>query len=225
MKRIIFIFLISLFSINIMAQTNNLIVAVSRFDNYSKSAKFNFLEPSISDAIINSLHNLEGISIIDRTKFDKVMQGLNISVNSLKNDIYVKKVGEQISADFVVVGKYIYNPSTDIIRIDARIVSVKSVLIVDSETVIDKSTYSDDLQKNIANKITKFFKSSYNLSEKMEVKQETTVPVKPARKLVKRLNYKQFVNLFYIDLQNIGKTEPINQVYDYKSFVTKFYEK
>jgi TolB-like protein len=144
-------------------QSASEIVAVADFENYSKFQSLESLSKGIPDAIINQLQGLEGISLVERTRFDAIMKELQLGMSGLMNDITVQKVGRSLAAGKMIVGGFEYNPVTKNIRINARIVEIETGLIIFSDSVIDKETYADDLQKAIARKIALFFIRKYGI--------------------------------------------------------------
>lgn len=227
-RKILFFILLSCFSIKTVAKTDNFIVAVSRFDNYSKVSRLDFMSQGISDAIIYQLQKLKGLTLIERMQFNKVMEELQLSISGLVNDLTVRKVGKQLSADFMVVGGFEYNPGTKMIRINARVVDVTTGVIVDAETVIDDEIYADDLQKSIAEKLKNFFKRKYNLTEKREqsgLTQQPTQQMRLSSQLPPVLDYKSFIKSFYIDLHKLPKSKDISPARNYKEFIKSFFQK
>ncbi len=227
-QKILFFIILLCFSINTIAQTDNLIVAVSKFDNYSKVSRLNFMSQGISDAIIYQLQKLKGLTLIERAQFNRVMKELQLSMSGLVNDLIVRKVGKQLSADFMVVGGFEYNPDTKMIRINARVVDVETGVIVDAETVMDNEIYADDLQKSIAEKLKNFFKRKYNLEEKkkrLPVIQRRMTPKTISPQLPPITDYKSFIKSFYIDLHKFSQSNPVNPARNYKEFIKNFFQK
>jgi TolB-like protein len=136
------------------------IIAVADFENYSREARLDYMSKGIADAIIMKLQKVEGLMLCERSRFGQIMSELQLGQSGLMNDMTVQKVGRSLSANRMIVGGYEYNPLTQYLRINARVVDVQTGLIVHSDSVIDSEKYADDLQQGIADKVMLYFERS-----------------------------------------------------------------
>jgi len=133
------------------------IIAVADFENYSREARLDYMSKGIADAIILKLQKVEGVMLVERSRFGQIMTELQLGQSGLMNDMTVQKVGRSLSANRMIVGGYEYNPLTQYLRINARCVDIQSGLISHSDTVIDSEKYADDLQQGLAEKLMMYF--------------------------------------------------------------------
>jgi len=158
------------------------IIAIGDFENYAGDSRFDFMSKGIADAIVMKLQGLEGVRVVERTRFAEIMSELALGQSGLMNDLTVQKVGKSLAAGHMIVGGFEYNSLTRYLRINVRVVEVETGLISHSDTIIDAEQYADDLQQGIAEKLALHFgrpKRSEELIQATNVPDTTFGPLPP----------------------------------------------
>lgn len=130
-------------------------IAVSYFENNSLDPKYNSLSKGIANMLITDLLKIDGVAIVERVKLENILNELKLGQTGLIDLSTAKKVGNFLQADAILTGAFVI--FKDEIRIDARLVDVKTSNIIISETVIGNIENFLDAYSNLVFLLTKNF--------------------------------------------------------------------
>ncbi len=175
------------------------IVAVADFENYSKTPALDSLSKGIPDAIINQLVHLDGVSLVERARYDSIMKEMQLSMSGLMSDVTIQRVGRSLAAGKMIVGGFEYNPVTKYIRINARVVEIETGLISFSDTVVDNEIYADELQRAISKKIMFHFIRKYGAkpAEASALMSSDAITNQPVEAKKAPTNFREYVIGFF----------------------------
>ena len=98
-------------------------LALTDFDNSSKSAEYEWMRSAIPGSLYTELKAKSKINLIERNQIEKALEEMKLaSVGLIEEN--APKLGKMLGADAVLTG--IYQISGDSIRIDAKIVKVET---------------------------------------------------------------------------------------------------
>src|ERR1041384_2811835 len=99
-------------------------IAIAYFDNNTGSAELDPLRKGLADMLITDLGNVGSLQIVERDKLNQVMDELKLSQSKFIDPRTAQKLGKGLAAEFIMTGSYVIGG--DILRIDARVVEVKT---------------------------------------------------------------------------------------------------
>ncbi|MFA5857771.1 MAG: VWA domain-containing protein [Elusimicrobiota bacterium] len=103
-------------------------VAVTKFDNFTGKNEYDTLSITVPSYIVTSLVGTKGINVIERDRFEKVLYEQKLELTGLIDPAAVSRIGQLLSADFLVTGGI--SISGNNLRLDIHIINVKTGEIV-----------------------------------------------------------------------------------------------
>ncbi len=122
-------------------------VAISYFDNTSGDVRYNCLSRGISDMLITELAEVDGLTIVERKRLDILLQEIKLGESKYFDPATAQKLGKGLGAHFILTGAFIVIGHT--MRIDARLVEVKSGAIFVAQEITGTTANPLDLIKQL----------------------------------------------------------------------------
>lgn len=142
----------------------------------------------VSERIRIEMFKTDSYKIVERQKMNKILEEQKLSlISSTEDENYIRKVGNLLSADEILVGSLSYLEGNYFLNV--RIIDVKTGEIVFGDT--EKSSSISDLSKsaeNVASKISEGNKKSFNKDDNFDTNLDVDfdkVNVKNIVKIVK----------------------------------------
>ena len=126
-------------------------IAVSYFDNTSAIKEFNPLSKGLADMLITDLSNQDEFHIVEREKLENLLKEIELGDSGFINKETAQKLGKGLGATYMLTGSFLI--IDEIMRIDARLVSVGSGEIIMAEEITGEKNTFFELEKKLVNKL------------------------------------------------------------------------
>jgi TolB-like protein len=134
-------------------------IAISYFDNTSGITKYNSLSKGIADMLITDLSKIDGISIVEREKLEKLLHEIKLGQSKYFDPSTAQKLGKGLGAKSILTGSFYFIDNT--MRIDARLINVENGAIILAEQVTGSQSDFFSLHRKLATLLTKQIKINY----------------------------------------------------------------
>lgn len=125
-------------------------MALTDFDNSSKSAEYEWMKSAIPGSLYTELKAKSKVNLIERNQIEKALEEMKlVSVGLIEEN--APKLGKMLGADAVLTG--IYQISGDSIRIDAKIVKVETGEVLSGGDVSGTIKDIFNLEKRLAENV------------------------------------------------------------------------
>jgi TolB-like protein len=146
MKKYLCIILLLLFSgCCIFAER---IVSVLYFENTTDSAEYDWLSKGIADMLITDITGVPEVTVIERENIEKILKEQERSLSDLYDENSAVAIGKLLNAKELIYGSFIIHQRK--IRIDAKLVEVKTAEIIKTVEVSGALEKLFTLQKELA---------------------------------------------------------------------------
>ena len=143
--------MISFNIVDISAQTDKVIVAVSEFTAGSEQIDDETFGENIVEMLKTELSGYDDLIVVERTKIEAIYQELALSQTGILNDNKALEAGKLLGADFVITGEL--NFSKNRFRIDSHIANVKSGQVVGEKVTGPNKQAVEKMVQVLANNI------------------------------------------------------------------------
>jgi len=112
------------------------VIAVVDFKNTGQGSSLDYLEKTIPEAIITSLAKSGQIEIVERARLQDAVNELQLGISGIIDEATAIEVGRAVGANAIMLGSYV--AIGERIRINARLIDVKTSKIIKAESVQGK---------------------------------------------------------------------------------------
>jgi TolB-like protein len=121
-------------------------IGVMNFKN-NGAPQYNYLEGGIADMLSTALAGSRQIRIVERVQLDKILEELQLGMSGLLDPSTAAQVGKIAGAQYVVIGSFINLGRA--IRIDAKVVSVETAVVIPGAIAWVKTDYVENLDSAV----------------------------------------------------------------------------
>jgi TolB-like protein len=147
-------------------------IAIAYFDNNTGKADLDPLRKGLADMLITDLGNVSSLQIVERDKLNQVLEELKLSNSKFIDPRTAQKLGKGLAAEFIMTGSYVLGG--DSLRIDARVVEVKSGKVAASEKVEGKKDEFFALEKDLVDLLIKTLDVKLSSGERGKLRSNAT---------------------------------------------------
>jgi len=121
-------------SIPIFAQENSKnTIAIMDFQNTSNKSDLDYLQKSIPEMLITTLAKRGRINIVERSRLEDALKEMELGMSGVVDQSKAVELGKAVGANAIMVGSYL--DIGGIIRINARLIDVKTSKVLKAESV------------------------------------------------------------------------------------------
>lgn len=147
--RVLFVLIALLWpAVTLAGGGNNL--AVMYFKN-TGSSELDPLKVGLAELMIADLHDMEGVSVVERDRLQEVLDELNLGHKAVVDPSSAAEVGRLLQAEWMIFGTY-YELMGEL-YVSARLVSVETTEIIQVDQVNAKPRDFIELEKELAGKM------------------------------------------------------------------------
>lgn len=117
-------------------------LAVMNFKN-NGAIQYNYLESGIANMLSTTLASSRQIRVVERVQLDKILEEMQLGMTGLLDPSTAAQVGKIAGAQYVVIGSFINLGRA--IRMDAKVVSVETAVIIPGATAWVKTDIVENL--------------------------------------------------------------------------------
>ncbi len=147
-------------------------LAVSYFDNTSKSAELEPMRKGFADMLLTDLGAVKGIKLVERERLESVLQELKLSQTPFIDPKSAQKMGRGLAATHLVTGAFALAGGK--LRVDARIVAIGSGQVVASSQVEGKPDEVFDIEKDLADLLVRTLELKLDFAERKALREVPT---------------------------------------------------
>jgi TolB-like protein len=147
-------------------------IAIAYFDNNTGKVELDPLRKGLADMLITDLGNVGSLQIVERDKLNQVLDELKLSKTKFIDPRTAQKLGKGLAAEFIMTGSYVLGGDT--LRIDVRVVEVKSGRVAASEKVEGKKEEFFALEKDLVDILIKTLDVKLSSGERGKLRTNAT---------------------------------------------------
>jgi TolB-like protein len=147
-------------------------IAIAYFDNNTGKAELDPLRKGLADMLITDLGNVSSLQIVERDKLNQVLDELKLSKSKFIDPRTAQKLGKGLAAEFIMTGGYVIGGDT--LRIDVRVVEVKTGRVAASEKVEGKKEEFFALEKDLVDILIKTLDVKLSTGERGKLRSNAT---------------------------------------------------
>ena len=147
-------------------------IAIAYFDNNTGKAELDPLRKGLADMLITDLGNVGSLQIVERDKLNQVLDELKLSKSKFIDPKTAQKLGKGLAAEFIMTGSYVIGG--DNLRIDVRVVEVKTGKVAASEKVEGKKEEFFALEKDLVDILIKTLDVKLSSGERGKLRSNAT---------------------------------------------------
>jgi TolB-like protein len=147
-------------------------IAIAYFDNNTGKAELDPLRKGLADMLITDLGNVSSLQIVERDKLNQVLDELKLSKSKFIDPRTAQKLGKGLAAEFIMTGSYVLGGDT--LRIDVRVVEVKTGRVAASEKVEGKKEEFFALEKDLVDILIKTLDVKLSTGERGKLRSNAT---------------------------------------------------
>jgi TolB-like protein len=147
-------------------------VAITYFDNNSGSAELAPLSRGLTDMLITDLSNVGALQIVEREKLNLVLSELKLQQSKFVDPKTAVKLGKGLAAEFIMCGGL--TMTHDDLRIDTRVLDVKTGKVAVTEKVEGKKDEFFSLEKDLVDVVIRALDVKLATSEKSKLRSNPT---------------------------------------------------
>ncbi|MCK4777638.1 MAG: hypothetical protein KAS39_04615, partial [Actinomycetia bacterium] len=194
-------------------------IAILDFENSSGHSEYNYLSKGIPDILLTDMMVSEKLTFIERGRIKEIIKEQKLSLSGLIDEKTSAELGKLTGAELLLTGSFIIDK--DILRIDGRIISVKTGKVIYAEKTTGKLSESiirivDDLAGALLKALTSE-DIDFNLEDLgytfVEGEESITVYTEPENRYLSTDGKKE--NYFLIDIiggkiKEVKERSPLN---------------
>ncbi len=112
-------------------------IAIVDFQNTSKNEDLNYLQDAIPEMLITNLAKGGNLNIVERSRLEDAIEEMELGMSGLVDQSRAVEIGKAVGASAIMVGSYL--EIGGLIRINARLIDVKSSKVLKAESVQGRS--------------------------------------------------------------------------------------
>jgi len=143
-------------------------VAITSFDNTSKSKEYAWLKVGIAEAMSSDLKSLSSLNIVERLKIEKMMMEQALSATDMVGD-KVQEMGKITGAELIITGSYQIIGQE--IKIVSRVLDVSSGEVLTTADARGKLDDIFDLERKLSLNLLSEMGVTINQKEKKQLKE------------------------------------------------------
>lgn len=147
-------------------------IAVAYFDNNTGAAELDPLRKGLADMLITDLGSVESLQIVERDKLNQVLDELKLSRTKFIDPKTAQKLGKGLAAEFIMTGSYAVSGET--MRVDVRVVEVKTGKVAASEKVEGKKDDFFAIEKDLVDILIKTLDVKLSTGERGKLRTNAT---------------------------------------------------
>jgi TolB-like protein/tetratricopeptide (TPR) repeat protein len=124
-----------------------LLVAVLYFDNNTPDKDFELLKKGMADMLITDLAGVEGLQVVEREKLESLLAEMKMQRSKYFDPKTAQKLGKGMGATHAITGAF--NSVGNQLRIDVRLIEIKTSKVVTTDKVIGKKDEFFDLEQKL----------------------------------------------------------------------------
>jgi TolB-like protein len=147
-------------------------IAIAYFDNNTGVAELDPLRKGLADMLITDLANVGSLQIVERDKLNQVLGELKLSQSKFIDPKTAQKLGKGLAAEYIMTGSYAIRG--DSMRVDVRVVEVKTGRVAASEKVEGKKEDFFAIEKDLVDILIKTLDVKLSTSERGKLRSNAT---------------------------------------------------
>ena len=147
-------------------------IAIAYFDNNTGSAELDPLRKGLADMLITDLANVSSLQIVERDKLNQVLGELKLSQSKFIDPKTAQRLGKGLAAEYIMTGGYVVRG--DSMRVDVRVVEVKTGRVAASEKVEGKKEDFFALEKDLVDILIKTLDVKLSAGERGKLRSNAT---------------------------------------------------
>ena len=147
-------------------------IAIAYFDNNTGKTELDPLRKGLADMLITDLGNVGSLQIVERDKLNQVLDELKLSKSKFIDPKTAQKLGKGLAAEFIMTGSYVLGG--DNLRVDVRVVEVKTGRVAASEKVEGKKEEFFALEKDLVDILIKTLDVKLSSGERGKLRSNAT---------------------------------------------------
>ena len=126
-------------------------IAITYFENIIPNPEHDWLQKGLTAMLITDLAKLKQFNVVDRGRLQEMLEQMKFGKTGIVSKETAQKVGKALGVDSILTGSYIITKPT--IRIDARLVSVKTNSVITADEIQGELNKLYQLGQQLAMKI------------------------------------------------------------------------
>jgi len=147
-------------------------IAIAYFDNNTGQAELDPLRKGLADMLITDLGNVATLQIVERDKLNQVLAELKLSDSKFIDPRTAQKLGRGLAAEFIMTGGYVV--AGDALRVDVRVIEVKTGRVAASEKVEGKKADFFSVEKDLVELLVKTLDVKLSSGERGKLRSNAT---------------------------------------------------
>lgn len=147
-------------------------VAIAYFDNNTGKAELAPLAKGLADMLITDLSNVSSLQIVERDRLNQVLAELKLGRSKFIDPKTAQQLGKGLAAEFIMTGGYTL--AGDVLRLDARIIEVKTSKVRASEKVEGAKDEFFALEKELVEILVRTLDLKLAVAEKSKLRSNAT---------------------------------------------------
>ena len=147
-------------------------IAIAYFDNHTGSADLEPLRKGLADMLITDLGNVAALEIVEREKLNEVLAELSLSKSKFIDPKSAQKLGKGLAAELIMTGSMVM--AGDTLRIDARVIEVKTGRVAASEKVEGKKDDFFAVEKDLVDLLVRTLDVKLSSGERGKLRANAT---------------------------------------------------
>lgn len=129
-------FLLYDFAYALIPQEEKNVIAIVDFRNTGQDNNLDYLEKTIPETIITRMAKSGGLEIVERTRLQEALKEMELGMAGIVDEQTAVELGRAVGASAILVGSFV--SIGELIRINARLIDVKTSRIIKAESVQGK---------------------------------------------------------------------------------------
>jgi TolB-like protein len=147
-------------------------IAIAYFDNNTGQAELEPLRKGLADMLITDLGNVSSLQLVERDKLNQVLSELKLSQSKFIDPRTAQKLGQGLAAELIMTGSYAIAGET--LRVDVRIVEVKTGRVAASDKVSGKKADFFSIEKDLVDLLVKTLDIKLSSGERGKLRSNAT---------------------------------------------------
>jgi TolB-like protein len=147
-------------------------IAIAYFDNNTGDATLDPLRKGLADMLITDLASIGSLQIVEREKLNQVLSELKLSKSKFIDPRTAQKLGKGLAAEYIMTGSYVVRG--DSMRVDVRVVEVKTGRIAASEKVEGKKEDFFAIEKDLVDILIRTLDLKLSTGERGKLRSNAT---------------------------------------------------
>ena len=114
-------------------QGDKIVIAVVDFRNTGTDTKYDYLEKTIPETILTRMAGSGNLEIVERALLQEALREMELGMTGIIDEQTAVELGRAVGASAILLGSFV--AIGDIIRINARLIDVKTSRIIKAESV------------------------------------------------------------------------------------------